>query len=300
MFGNSGAPVRQVNVSKASLVCITFLAVGCIVAGGFGIYDYYQLKKTVIDNGYLEKKTENQSYEITLQRKQIQNFAKEVNDLKAKIVALNDFEKRIRIIAGIAPSDKQKGIFGVGGSTPEDLNAKIPLKEKHNSLVREMSGQMEQLHLASIAQEEGFESLIKYLVNQGNLLAHTPAIRPTRGIITSKFGSRLSPFTGQSEFHEGLDIANSHGTPVVAAADGVVTFADAEGAWGNMIMVSHGHGMVTCYAHLSKFLTKPGDKVKRGDIIGEVGATGRTTGPHLHYEVRLNGTPVNPEKYILN
>lgn len=300
MFGNSGAPVRQVNVSKASLVCMAFFAMGCIAAAGSGIYDYYQLKKTVIDNRHLEKKTESQTYEIALQRKQIQNFAEEVNTLKSKIVALNDFEKRIRIIAGIAPSDRQKGIFGVGGSTPEDLNAKIPLTEKHNSLVREMNDQMKQLDLASIAQEEGFESLIKYLVDQGNLLAHTPAVRPTRGMLTSRFGSRVSPFTGQSEFHEGLDIANSYGTSVIATADGVVTFADAKGAWGNIIMVSHGHGMVTCYAHLSKFLKKSGDKVKRGEVIGEVGTTGRTTGPHLHYEVRLNGTPINPEKYILN
>jgi len=300
MFGASGAPVRQVNVSKASLVCIAFLAMGCMTAAGFGIYDYYQLKKTVIDNRHLERKTESQIYEIALQRKQIQSFAKEVNALKSKIVALNDFEKRIRIIAGIAPSDKQKGIFGVGGSTPEDLNAKIPLTEKHNTLVREMNDQVEQLDLASVVQEESFESLMKHLIDQGNLLAHTPAIRPARGMVTSKFGNRVSPFTGQSEFHEGLDIANSHGTPVVAAADGVVTFADVKSAWGNMIMVSHGHGMVSCYAHLSRFLKKTGDKVKRGEIIGEIGATGRTTGPHLHYEVRLNGTPVNPEKYILN
>ncbi len=300
MFGNSGAPVRQVNISKASLVCAAFFAIGCMAASGFGIYDYYQLKKTVTDNTHLERKAEHQAYEITLQRKQIQNFAKEVNALKAQIAALNDFEKRIRVIAGIAPSDKQKGIFGIGGSAPEDLNAKVPLTEKHNSLVREMSGQVEQLHLASVAQEDGFESLIKYLVDQGNLLAHTPAIRPARGMVTSRFGSRVSPFTGQSEFHEGLDIANSYGTPVTAAANGTVTYADAKGAWGNMIMVSHGHGMVTCYAHLSKFLKKPGDTVRRGEIIGEIGATGRTTGPHLHYEVRLNGTPVNPEKYILN
>ena len=183
---------------------------------------------------------------------------------------------------------------------PEDIDASIDLTEKHNSLIREMHEQVNQLDLASTNQEKGFEHLLKHLVDQGNLLAHTPAIRPTRGLVTSSFGSRVSPFTGIKEFHKGLDIANRQGTPVVAAADGTVTFANDKGFWGKLIIINHGHGMSTRYAHLSKFFKEPGDSVKRGEIVGKIGSTGRTTGPHLHYEVRLNGTPINPEKYILN
>ncbi len=290
----------SLSVSEAFLFFLGFFAVSLTAAAGFGIYDYYHLKMVSFDARNIESSVKSHLDEIAIQRKQIQTFANEINSLKSELVALNDFEKQIRIIAGIDNSDKREGLLGIGGSIPEDLNSKIDLKEKHNSLIREMHDQVKQLRLVSTVQEEGFESLMKHLVDQGNLLAHTPAIRPTRGIVTSRFGSRTSPFTGRSEFHEGLDIANRNGTPVVAPADGVVTFAASKGFWGNMMLVNHGHGMVTRYAHLSKFLKKSGDRVKRGDIIGEIGTTGRSTGPHLHYEVHLNGIPINPERYILN
>ena len=109
-----------------------------------------------------------------------------------------------------------------------------------------------------------------------------------------------SPYTGLREFHRGLDIATREGMPVVASADGVVTFAGKKGFLGKVLRIDHGHRMVTRYGHLRTVLKKRGDVVKRGDIIGRVGKTGRSTGPHLHYEVFLNGIPVNPEKYILN
>ncbi|QTA86773.1 M23 family metallopeptidase [Desulfonema magnum] len=300
IFGKSGAPVKQLSVSRAFLFFLGFFAVSFTAAAGFGVYDYYHLKMASFDAQDIESNIKSHLDEIVHQRKQIQTFADEINSLKSELVALNNFENQIRIIAGIDNSDKQKGLLGIGGSIPEDLNPKIDLKEKHNSLMREMHDQVKQLHLVSSVQEQGFETLMKHLVDQGNLLAHTPAIRPTKGIVTSRFGSRRSPFTGRSEFHEGLDIANRHGTSVVASADGVVTYAAPKGFWGNMILINHGHGMVTRYAHLSKILKKSGDRIKRGDIIGKIGTTGRSTGPHLHYEVHLNGIPVNPEKYILN
>jgi murein DD-endopeptidase MepM/ murein hydrolase activator NlpD len=300
VFGTSGAPVKQVSVSRAFLFFIGFIATSCAAALGVGIYDYYHLKMASVTTGELEKNLENYRTETLVQRKQIQAFGNEINSLKSQLLSLNDFEKRIRVIAGLDQTDKQMGIFGIGGSIPEDLDTRTDLTEKHSSLVREMHDQVKQLNLASVVQEEGFESLMKQLVNQGNLLAHTPAIRPTNGIVTSSFGTRVSPFTGQNEFHEGLDIANRTGTPITATADGVVTYAEQKGAWGNLLIINHGHGMVTHYAHLTRFLKNSGDKVKRGDIIGEIGTTGRTTGPHLHYEVRLNGVPVNPDKYILN
>ncbi|MDM8553022.1 M23 family metallopeptidase [Desulfobacterales bacterium HSG2] len=299
IFGAAGAPVKQVAVSKTFLFFISFITISCMTTVGLGIYDYYNLKMMSLDTRVFENKVRTQQDEIAVQRKQIQAFAGKINSLKSKLLALNDFEKRIRIIAGL-DSDTHAGIFGIGGSIPEDLDTGIDLKEKHNSLIREMHNQVKQIDLASVNQEEGFEYLLKHLADQGNLLAHTPAIRPVRGLITSSFGTRISPFTGQKEFHKGLDIANRKGTSVVAAADGTVTFADEKGNWGKLITINHGHGIATNYAHLNKFLKKPGDTVKRGDVIGEIGSTGRTTGPHLHYEVRLNGTPVNPKRYILN
>jgi murein DD-endopeptidase MepM/ murein hydrolase activator NlpD len=195
-------------------------------------------------------------------------------------------------------------MFGIGGSIPEDLDAAIPLKEKHNSLMRDMHEQIEQLSVASTNQQEGLESLLKSLEDQQNLLASTPAIRPiSRDVnswITSRFGYRKSPFTGRRELHKGYDIASRQGTPILATADGVVTFAGKKGLYGNFIVIDHGHGMITRYGHCQKVLKKSGDKVKRWETIALMGNTGRSTGPHVHYEVHLNGIPVNPIKYILN
>jgi murein DD-endopeptidase MepM/ murein hydrolase activator NlpD len=118
--------------------------------------------------------------------------------------------------------------------------------------------------------------------------------------MTSRFGRRVSPFTGRKELHKGVDIANRKGTAVLATANGVVSYAGKKGTMGNILVIDHGHGIVTRYAHLSKALKKRGEKVKRGDIVAQMGNSGRSTGPHLHYEVHLNGVPVNPAKYILN
>ena len=246
----------------------------------------------------------NELGEIQSQRKQIQEFASEINSLKGHLLTLNNFEKKIRIIANIEKTDDSNNIFGVGGSIPEDLDARLPLMEKHNSLMRDMHEQIDELNRASIHQKGEFESLLKSLEDQQNLLASTPAIRPiSRGEkswVTSSFGFRRSPFTGQREFHQGFDISTRKGTTILATAEGVVTFVGKKGLLGNTIIIDHGHGMVTRYGHCSKFLKKRGEKVKRWEPIALVGNTGRSTGPHVHYEVRLNGIPVNPYKYILN
>jgi murein DD-endopeptidase MepM/ murein hydrolase activator NlpD len=233
------------------------------------------------------------------QRRQIQEFATEISDLKTQLVELNNFEKKIRIIANIEKPE-QDGLFGIGGSIPEDLDASIPLTQKHNSLLRDMHEQVDQLRMASDNQNSGFQTLFRFLKDQQNLLASTPAIRPCQGWTTSRFGYRKSPFTGRREFHKGYDIANREGTPISCTADGVVTYRGPKGLLGNMVIVDHGHGLVTRYGHLSKILVKRGQTVKRGDKLALMGNTGRSTGPHLHYEVHLNGIPVNPEKYMLN
>ena len=112
--------------------------------------------------------------------------------------------------------------------------------------------------------------------------------------MTDSFGSRLNPVTGQQRPHEGLDISGDRGDPVFAAAEGTVQSAGWSGDYGNLVVVAHEFGLVTRYAHLSKISVKPGDYVSRGQNIGQIGATGRTTGPHLHYEVWANGKPINP------
>ncbi|MGA8763629.1 MAG: M23 family metallopeptidase [Candidatus Sulfotelmatobacter sp.] len=125
-----------------------------------------------------------------------------------------------------------------------------------------------------------------------------PNLWPVDGQITGSFGERIDPFNGEGAFHSGVDIGSTYGRSVIAPADGVITFADFLGGYGKAIMMDHGHGISTRYGHLSGFAVAPGQHIHRGDTIGYVGLSGRSTGPHLHYEVRINDTPVNPYKYL--
>ena len=125
-----------------------------------------------------------------------------------------------------------------------------------------------------------------------------PNLWPGEGLVTGSFGERIDPFNGEGAFHSGVDIASSDGHPVIAPADGVVMFADFLGGYGRAIVIDHGHGITTRYGHLANFACIAGQNVHRGDTIGFVGESGRSTGPHLHYEVRIHDTPVNPHKYL--
>ncbi len=300
ILSHTGSQIKNLTFSKTILRTIGACFAACLILIAFLVYDYYHLRKTLLSKQNLEKNIAIQNDEIISQRKQIQKFADEITSLKSKVLALHDFEKKIRIIANIERPDEQDNLFGVGGSIPEDIDSNLPLEKKHNSLMREMHAQTQQLDLASTNQEKGFESLFKFLEGQRNLLSSTPAIRPSKGWTSSRFGYRKSPFTGLREFHKGFDIANRKGTQIIVTADGTVSYVGAKGYIGKSIKIDHGHGMVTLYGHASKILKKRGDTVKRGDTIALMGNTGRSTAPHLHYEVFLNGIPVNPIKYILN
>lgn len=130
-------------------------------------------------------------------------------------------------------------------------------------------------------------------------LAAAPTLWPVQGRITASFGERIDPFSGEGAFHRGVDISSEIGTPIIAPADGVVQFADLMNGYGRTILVDHGNGVSTLYGHLSGFAVSSGQQVHRGDTLGFVGQSGRSTGPHLHYEVRIFNTPVNPHKYLV-
>jgi len=135
---------------------------------------------------------------------------------------------------------------------------------------------------------------------QERLAAAVPSIWPAKGWLTGRFGGRSDPFTGENEFHQGLDISASKGQPVYATADGSVQSAAYDGEYGNLIVLKHDFGMTTRYGHLSAFKVKRGQTVKRGDVIGYVGSTGRATGAHLHYEILANGKLLNPLQLLTN
>ena len=289
----SGSWVRQFRFSRAFLALVGCLILLCVTATPMFVYDYWKLKTTLPSRHALER-------EVADQRAQIQSFAKKINGLKSEIVAMRKFEEKIRDLADVEESVQGEAMLGVGGPTPESLDPSVPLTERHNGLLREMHTQVEDLEETLTVQKEALGELHEFLETRQSMLASTPTIRPTTGWKSSGFGYRTSPFTGRKEFHQGLDIATRTGTPVVAPADGTVTFAGSKGPLGKTVIIDHGYGMVTRYGHLKKLLVKRGAHVERGDEIGLVGNTGRSTAPHLHYEVHLNGIPVNPTKYILN
>jgi len=300
MLSTSGTSARQATVSRSFLKFLAVLVLFFLVAAAGVGYDYHRLRRTAFDNRRLEERVSHQMDEMALQREQIRSFAQEIDGLKSKLLALTEFERQIRVVAGLEDLSTEEGIFGIGGSIPEDLRPGADLGRKHKALVREMHERIEHLGTAASVREDGFEDLLAHIGRQRNLLASRPSINPVRGLVTSVFGTRRSPFTGLREFHNGLDIANREGTKIKATADGEVTFVGGKGTYGLMMTVTHGHGMATRYAHLKECLKQCGEKVKRGDVIALMGDSGRTTGPHLHYEVRLNGVPMDPREYILD
>jgi len=136
--------------------------------------------------------------------------------------------------------------------------------------------------------------------DQTLLLSSTPSIWPVRGYLSATFGNRLDPFTGRPDFHPGIDISTPIGTRVVAPADGIVLSCAQSGGYGNAIIIDHGYGVVSRYGHLDSYNVRPGQRVRRGDVIAFVGSTGRSTGPHLHYEVWVREQAQNPIHFILD
>ena len=239
--------------------------------------------------------------ESKIRKIQVEKFAQQVRNFETEMVRLERFEKKLRIITALenSPRSIEKN-WGVGGPYGFSANSfTTAMGRGAANMVERLSGGLERLGKQAKIQSISFQELDDFFKNQKSLLSSTPSIWPTRGWVTSSFGFRKSPFTGLREKHEGWDIAARSGAPVRTTADGVVIVEGREYGYGNLVEIDHGYGLVTRYGHNSKHLVKVGDRVKRGQVITLVGNTGRSTGPHLHYEVLLNGVPVNPKNYIL-
>ncbi len=212
-----------------------------------------------------------------------------VGDVQAKLEDFEERTARLALAAGLEPdqtlflgTDGNGGRVGAGGPYDRVQDAPEELRERGEWIDR------------------GLQRVEKELDERERQLVSTPTIAPVHGLITDGFGRRRDPFTGRLAMHRGLDISARIGTPVKAPADGVVVAADREKGYGRVIKISHGLGYTTVYGHLHRILVKPGDTVHRGQTIGLVGNTGRSTGPHLHYEVHKDGRAVNPLYYILD
>jgi murein DD-endopeptidase MepM/ murein hydrolase activator NlpD len=300
LFDATGKPVRQTTIPRILMPMTVLLFLGIAIALYWGISDYQRLKNRTKDVHSLRSALQAQQERVVQQQDQIVAFTQKFDALKAQLAELQNFEQKIRIIANLEASQNGSSLFGVGGSDPEDLDPATMIEEDYQELARDMHADIKEIDHASQNQHDSFSSIYSQLEGKRNLLAATPSIRPVKGWISSRFGYRSSPFTNRREFHRGLDIATHAGTPIIAPADGLVTYSGKKGLMGNMITIEHGFGLVTRYGHIQKLLKKKRERVKRGETIALVGNTGRSTGPHLHYEVRLNGVAVNPTNYFFN
>ncbi len=228
------------------------------------------------------------------------NLAKRIDQINQEMVKLKQLDHKLKVMVNLETTDGDSQVQGVGGPDPDLLDPRHAMTKTHRELTHTMHRSLDNLENEITIGEQDKEELYKFLESQKMLLASTPSIWPTRGWLSSRFGYRISPFTGKKEFHKAIDIATRKGAPIVAVANAVVSEVDRDVGLGKVLTVKHGYGLVTRYAHLEKSLVKKGQFIKRGETIALVGNSGRSTGPHLHYEVHLNGVPVNPLHYILN
>jgi len=284
--------VRTLSISKSAIktVFLSFMAV--FVISLYLVYDYNEVKDKVWELQTMRE-------ELMQQKAQVQNFALNLIDYKRQMFLLRDLDTKLRRAVSLGPRDKAQQVLGIGG--PDELglqNLATMGEKKQAEALKEMHEELTQLKGAASRQETSLQMLIEYFEDKRSLYASTPSAWPVRGWVTSPFGNRTSPFSGILKFHEGIDIASQTGTPVMAPADGVVIKAGFGTGYGNMVEISHGYGIKTLYGHNSRLNVKAGQRIRRGDVIAYVGDSGSSTGPHVHYEVRVNGLPVNPVRYL--
>jgi murein DD-endopeptidase MepM/ murein hydrolase activator NlpD len=284
--------VRTLSISKSAIKTAFLSFAALIVVSLYLVYEYNDVKDKVWE---LQSMRE----ELKQQKAEVQSFALNLLDYKRQMFLLRDLDTKLRRAVSLGPRDRAQQVLGIGG--PDELgiqNLASMGEKKQEEALKEMHQELTQLKGAASKQEASIQMLIEYFEDKRSLYASTPSVWPVRGWVTSHFGVRTSPFSGIQKFHEGMDIAAQTGTPVMAPADGVVVKAGFGTGYGNLVEISHGYGMKTIFAHNSRLNVKAGQRVKRGDVISYVGDTGSSTGPHLHYEVKVNGLPINPGKYL--
>ena len=285
--------VKQIKVPKIFFGFFLLLFISTTAFLGWIFNDYYKIKSQVPQNAQLLK-------ENRQQRAQLAALANKIDKINSKMVELKKFDNKLKVMVNLEPGDDNTPFLGVGGSDPTLMDPEYTVEKAHQKLVRLMHQSLDNLDTEISVQTQEKTELYDFLENQKSMFACTPSIWPAKGWVSSKFGYRKSPFTNEREFHSGLDISAKTGSPVIAPADGIVASTGKTYGFGNLLTISHGYGLKTRYGHLSKILVKAGQAVKRGDTVALIGNTGRSTGPHLHYEVHVEGVPVNPSRYILN
>jgi murein DD-endopeptidase MepM/ murein hydrolase activator NlpD len=293
--------IRQIKIRKFWVFSLFVLFFAASLSLAWVVRDYLSIKQSLPNLSSLQE-------ENKLQKQQITSLAGKVEAINQKMAELKEFDRKVRAMVSVDPTKggpvehagDQQQFIGIGGSDSSLGGINSPSERGHKKLVRMMYRSLDNLDSDISVQKDEKAELVKLLDRQRSILASTPSVWPAHGWVSSGFGYRVSPFTSEQELHRGLDICSRKGAPVIAPADGVVASIESDPGYGRTVIINHGYGLNTMYAHLDKVLVKKGQAVRRQQEIAQVGETGRTTGSHLHYEIYLNGVPVNPLRYILN
>lgn len=275
--------VRRLTVSRRILGFVFAGLIGIPTVLFIGSRGADQAEVDALEAANESLQIENQSY-----RQATGELTQQIEAIQTAMTTLGD-QAQLEPATRRALEQLQKTgkMLSIGGPSPADLIAKpvaTTTPESTFGILRDLLGSLS-------SRLESVKSRIETQQAQGRAV---PSVWPLVGRYSSPFGTRKDPFTGELDFHPGMDISADQGVPVHATADGVVEQANYDGSYGNAILLSHGFGISTRYGHLSQFAVRAGQHVKRGDVIGYVGATGRVTGAHLHYEVLIGGNRINP------
>ncbi len=271
----------QISVRLTRWVLAAFGVMGLVLAGILAHYTWIAVEVAEIRRLRVEN--------LALAAK-ARAYEENAGQLQAKVLQLQTVVTKLGLMAGVEESLPDATVGGVGGlSRNETLPPSV-----------DVASTLENLDSTVSALSDKSSRLEAYFRDQKELLASTPSIWPLRGYLSAGFGNRPDPFTGRRDFHPGIDISVPRGTKVQTPADGVVVFVGPRAGYGNAIMLDHGFGVVTRYGHLDGFNVRPGQRVKRGEVIAFSGNTGRSTAPHLHYEVWVNDQMRNPIEFIID
>lgn len=295
-----------------------------IIAGALLVFgEILLLSQYVIQTGKVWELQEIRQ-ELISAKEQTNAFSTAVDDLKRRVLAMKEVNEKLRVMLGIESLKPEDYLNGQGGEeTPLVESSQVPpseqsgeeggaqaaeaqlpkLSEENQLWERDLAAKVQKkidwLQREAVYQERSLEELTEAAKERWTRWGSTPSVWPVKGWVTSGFGPRISPFTGLPAIHDGLDIGAPPNAPVHATAGGLVSAVGFDAKMGNMVAIEHGFGIETQYGHLAKSIVKQGQKVKRGDLIGLVGSSGLSTGPHLHYMIKVNERPVNPQRYIL-
>lgn len=290
------AEVRRYRLGRRLIVNVLILVglVGLCIAGAS--VHYLTVAQDAGENKGLRE-------ENLALKSELKGIRERLEHIGSTLDRVERFDQKLRAITLL--SDPQRNL--AMGPTEPDPSAALGaagesqfVRLKTNESPKALSEKLDKISAEATRQEQSLQEMQAYFQDQKSLLATTPSVWPVRGWVTSDFGPRLDPYTSDRVMHAGLDIAGPHGKEVIAPSDGTVVFAGLEGGYGNVLVIDHGYGIKTRYGHLAALKVKAGEKVKRGGVIAALGNTGRSTGPHLHYEVRVNGIAQNPRKFILD